>query len=238
MTDWKWSVHPTYEGLIRAIEDMNCGMLVESEDGYILYTNKRIIEWSGYDVSELEGAQTKMLIPPELHEALAEERTRTVAGDHRTRLTAFRRRDGRTFPVAVAPHGMKRLDTGGSAVIALLFDLGEVQTARPMGAPEGSLAAELAGVALKLQSMTFTAAAGSEVVTPTDHPRLQELSTREKEVLEHLMTGSRVAAIATQLFISPSTVRNHLKSIYRKAGASSQSELIELVHSLSRESES
>jgi PAS domain S-box-containing protein len=237
MPDWKWSVHPTYKGLIRAIEDMNCGMLVESGDGYILYANKRIIEWSGYTIEELEGASTKILIPPELHDALDDERGRTVAGDHRTRLSAFRRRDGRTFPVAVAPHGMQRLDTGEPAVIALLFELGEVQTARPLGAPEGSLAAELAGVALKLQSMTFTAAAGSEVVTPTDHPRLRELSGREKEVLEHLMTGSRVAAIASQLFISPSTVRNHLKSIYRKAGVSSQSELIELVHSLGRESD-
>jgi PAS domain S-box-containing protein len=235
MPGWDWSVNPTYEGLIRVIEEMNCGLLVESADGTILYANQRILAWSGFEVSELEGSPISILVPAEFHAALPAERERALAGDQRTRLSAFRRKDGRTFPVAVAPHAMKRLDTGEPGIFSLLFDLGEVQTARPLGAPEGSLAAELAGVALKLQSMTFTASVSAETVLPVDHPILKELSAREREVLEHLMTGSRVDAIASQLFISPSTVRNHLKSIYRKVNVSSQSELIELVHSLGRE---
>ncbi len=61
---------------------------------------------------------------------------------------------------------------------------------------------------------------------------LSELSEREREVLTHLMEGSRVATIAQQLFISPSTVRNHLKAIYRKVDVSSQNALIELVRGL------
>jgi len=47
-----------------------------------------------------------------------------------------------------------------------------------------------------------------------------------------LSSGARVAAIADQLFISEHTVRNHLKSMFRKTGTSSQSELIQFVRNL------
>ena len=57
--------------------------------------------------------------------------------------------------------------------------------------------------------------------------RLRLVSPREWEVLERLRTGLRVATIARELTISPNTVRNHLKSIYRKLGVRSQTELLE-----------
>jgi DNA-binding NarL/FixJ family response regulator len=53
------------------------------------------------------------------------------------------------------------------------------------------------------------------------------VSPREWEVLERLRTGLRVSTIARELEISPNTVRNHLKSIYRKLGVRSQTELLE-----------
>ena len=67
---------------------------------------------------------------------------------------------------------------------------------------------------------------------PLNHPDLAELSPREVEVLGKLAGGSRVPSIATELHISQHTVRNHLKSIYRKAGVQGQSELIEWVRAL------
>lgn len=53
-----------------------------------------------------------------------------------------------------------------------------------------------------------------------------QLSAREKEVLAHLVDGWRVPQVGKRLFISVHTVRNHLKSIYRKLGLHSQQELI------------
>ena len=216
---------------MRTIEQMNCGVTVEDEKGNILYVNHRILEWSGYQVHELEGKPIETLVPLELHEALGAERRRTHEGDQRTRLSAFQRRDGRTFPVAVSPQNVDTVD-GEPVVLALLVDLGEVQTARPMGAQQGSLAAELTSVAMKLQSMSFSAQIFPSPIAPVDHPLLSELSEREREVLAQLMAGSRVATIAEQLFISPSTVRNHLKAIYRKVDVSSQNALIERVRGL------
>jgi DNA-binding NarL/FixJ family response regulator len=53
------------------------------------------------------------------------------------------------------------------------------------------------------------------------------LSAREREVLHSLLAGQRVPTIARGLYLSPHTVRNHLKSIFRKLGVHSQTELLE-----------
>jgi two-component system response regulator FixJ len=69
------------------------------------------------------------------------------------------------------------------------------------------------------------AADGTARVTP----ELASLSPREWEVLRGLLAHKRVPTIARELFISASTVRNHLKSIFAKVGVHSQSELLEKV---------
>jgi DNA-binding CsgD family transcriptional regulator len=46
------------------------------------------------------------------------------------------------------------------------------------------------------------------------------------EIVVRLMNGDRVPAIAESLFLSPSTVRNHLSAVFRKMRVSSQQELI------------
>src|SRR5579864_7986174 len=51
-------------------------------------------------------------------------------------------------------------------------------------------------------------------------------STRQWEILTRLVDGKRVAEIAADLYLSPSTVRNHLAAIYRKFGVHSQTELL------------
>jgi DNA-binding CsgD family transcriptional regulator len=52
------------------------------------------------------------------------------------------------------------------------------------------------------------------------------LSDREAQVVRLLLAGERPPRIASQLYLSPSTVRNQLSSVYRKLGVSSQQELI------------
>ena len=66
--------------------------------------------------------------------------------------------------------------------------------------------------------------AGSRAASPVD---LSVLSPRELEVLELIRNGYRVATVARRLFISPHTVRNHLKRIFLKLEVSSQAELLE-----------
>ena len=63
----------------------------------------------------------------------------------------------------------------------------------------------------------------------TDEPRLGKLTSREWAVLTRLLDGQRIPAIAADLYVSQSTVRNHLSSIYAKLGVHSQVDLIRLI---------
>lgn len=60
----------------------------------------------------------------------------------------------------------------------------------------------------------------------------EKLSSRELEIVARLVSGDRVPAIAQALFLSQSTVRNHLSSVFGKLGVTSQQELIDLYRAL------
>jgi DNA-binding CsgD family transcriptional regulator len=62
-----------------------------------------------------------------------------------------------------------------------------------------------------------------------DEPQLGKLTSREWAVLTRLLDGQRISAIAADLYVSQSTVRNHLSSIYSKLGVHSQVDLIRLM---------
>ena len=55
------------------------------------------------------------------------------------------------------------------------------------------------------------------------------LSAREVEVLELLAQGRDPSRIQDQLFLSYHTVRNHIKSIYRKLDVHSRQELLDVL---------
>jgi DNA-binding CsgD family transcriptional regulator len=59
-------------------------------------------------------------------------------------------------------------------------------------------------------------------------PGVDRLTTRELEILTRLLQGDRAPAIAQQLFVSQSTVRNHLASVFAKLGVTSQQQLLNL----------
>ncbi len=58
---------------------------------------------------------------------------------------------------------------------------------------------------------------------------LDALTKRETEILTEMARGGRIPSIARELFISPHTVRNHLRNIFTKLGVHSQAELIAYV---------
>jgi DNA-binding CsgD family transcriptional regulator len=73
---------------------------------------------------------------------------------------------------------------------------------------------------------------GSRRGTRMGSPRqvaMAQLTPKEREIAGRLTTGMRVAEIAHALTISISTVRNHLKSIFRKLDVRSQIELVTLL---------
>ncbi len=83
----------------------------------------------------------------------------------------------------------------------------------------GRIAREFEGLGLLSNAPAF--------VDPTALPGAAELSPREWEVLTRLLRGDRVRRIATELFVSQSTVRNNLANIFKKMGVHSQEELLD-----------
>jgi DNA-binding CsgD family transcriptional regulator len=90
---------------------------------------------------------------------------------------------------------------------------------RPVDEADITMELEAAGIAQQVRGLPDL----------TRIPEVNELSTRQLEVLTRLLDGQRVSTIATEMFVSPSTIRNHLAAIYRKFGVHSQAELLAYV---------
>ncbi|MBP1558047.1 MAG: helix-turn-helix transcriptional regulator [Oscillospiraceae bacterium] len=58
------------------------------------------------------------------------------------------------------------------------------------------------------------------------HPELADLSRRELEVIDLLLTDKTLSEIAEELFVSYSSVHFHCKNIYRKLHLSSRRQLL------------
>jgi PAS domain S-box-containing protein len=56
---------------------------------------------------------------------------------------------------------------------------------------------------------------------------LSLLTQRELEIVRRVVSGDRVPAIAARMFLSPSTIRSHLSSVFRKFGMRSQQEIVD-----------
>src|SRR5664279_81217 len=68
--------------------------------------------------------------------------------------------------------------------------------------------------------------------TAGSHPEVESLSARERLVLAQVQRGFTVAAIAAELYISPNTVKTHLRRLYRKLGVSTRDEAIRAARAL------
>jgi len=229
-----WSVHPSYTQIRGVLDTLNAGVVVRTLDGKILFANDRMLHWVGYTPQELDGQNVGILVPEELKEQVGHELDEINTGDERLRITIMRRKDGRTLPVVFCPTILR----GGDeilAVVSVVMDLGEMQTARRMdGRSASGLAAGLERIAAELQTLSLFAGAAGVGEVPANHPDIALLSPREREILSELVGGQRVPAIASKLFISQHTVRNHLKSIFRKLDVPNQAALIDRIRSMGR----
>ena len=188
-------------------------------------------ELLGYKAADLVGRSLANLVQPadwpvvliSVGHSLRED------GATRTRLR-LRTADGRTRWCAALVTPLAGADETGFAFSFTPGDeeTGPVDRARELEAHMRRIAGELAAAGV-LTALTLTPAA-------TALPAMAGLSARELEIATRLLSGERVPLIAKEMFISQSTVRNHLTSVYRKLGVRSQQELITKLRASSDES--
>jgi PAS domain S-box-containing protein len=220
------------EELVHVMDRMNCGLIGRDPESRILFVNPRILHWTGWERADLIGRRLRMLFPPEIQAQTRREVAATERGDIRARLSIMMRKDSTTFPILIIPQTFEDAAGKHAGIVSLVVDLGTIETAKHVGGtPPRTLTGRLEQISWELQSLSLAAAVSSDAM-PLSHPDLRELSSRESEILSLLASGDRSTAIAKQLHISPHTVRNHLKSIFRKLGVKNQGELIARVRSL------
>ena len=226
-----------HEGRIAEISDLldlfNCGLLATDAERDVVFVNARLREWLGYEIDEVVGRPAIDLVPEEVRPLLIAERESLDRGDIRARLMVLQRKNSTTFPAIALPQVLFDADGRFAGGLMVFVELATIETAKPLGGQFGTdLRSELHRIALQIQSLGLTANTGT-LRLPLEHPVFSDLTDRESEVLAHLVSGDRVPAIARKLFISPHTVRNHLKGIFRKVGVGSQTALLERVREAS-----
>jgi DNA-binding CsgD family transcriptional regulator len=87
-------------------------------------------------------------------------------------------------------------------------------------------------IAVEVRAAGLTPAIGETF--PLDPiKQLGEMTARQREIVARLAAGERVKEIARDMYLSPSTVRNHLTAVFRRFGVHSQLELISILKDLS-----
>jgi len=91
------------------------------------------------------------------------------------------------------------------------------------GTPDNSmqLREHLRRIAYEIQATRLLPEA-IDLPKPSEVPAMKRLTAREVQIVGALSKGRRSSDIARDLCLAPSTVRNHLASVYRKFGVSSQ----------------
>jgi PAS domain S-box-containing protein len=179
----------------------------------------------GYSTQRLLGTSLlALLYPPDAAALLAA--LAGAGGDaHSSIRTRVRAADGSWRSLGVK---VSRLEHNDGIRLAFTLCAGHSSLSGPAGSRVAELERRLWCISQEIHAAGILRSQPA-MSPPKDLPQLSTLSAREWEVLTELLAGRRCPGIAQWLFISPSTVRNHLASIYRKLGVRSQSELIELL---------
>lgn len=111
-------------------------------------------------------------------------------------------------------------------------DIQSIESLESIEIAESAEACLDAPTAQEAEAPATKPAANSDLRDRCDHVAERcGLSPRETEVLAYLGRGHGVAFVAESLVVSESTVRTHVKNIYRKLGVSSREELLEFIDS-------
>jgi PAS domain S-box-containing protein len=230
------------EHLLQTIVDATVeGVCIVDPEGAVVLANYRLAEMLAVDHVRLLSGTVWDFFDEETSEMLRQRLRQRALGVRELYEFNFRRLDGQRRWLRVAGAPWYDQTTRYMGAIGMISDITEQKqreelagpgygasavTGRAPESPGAYLAARFSERAAQLAlSADFAPAqqAGRSL------PGLERLSRREIEVVRMLLLGDRVPVIARQLFISQSTVRNHLSSVFRKLRVSSQQELIVLL---------
>jgi PAS domain S-box-containing protein len=203
----------TVERLLRAVLDTAIeGIWMVDPAGRTVFGNGRMAELLAVEQSELARGAMANLLDPAAHEDLRQRLARRVSGE-RFELFVVRR-DGqrRWLELTSLPLGDGAGHLAGTLLMCTDVTLRKLPTHQ-----------------IRRPAVAHSLSQPVQSCGPEAVPGLSRLSEREFEVVRMLLLGDRVPVIARNLYVSQSTVRNHLSSVFRKLRVRSQQELIVLL---------
>lgn len=215
------------QSLKAILDDLSDGVLVVNAAGHRVYSNPALDDLVGTDACiPLDTSDPPPYVPRDqrqkylrMLEAMASLLSVEGSGTATTRFELITRDRGRVrarMTISAFPSAGR----GRFAVCLLTPELAHSDS-------ENAVANLEHRTALKADSATVRArlADSPSAFEPLRWP--DSLTRRERDVLALLLDGRRVSSIARTLYLSEHTVRNHLKAIFRKLGAHSQTELLD-----------
>lgn len=231
------------EHLLQTIVDASVeGVCIVDPDGSIVLANYRIAAMLAVDHVRLLAGQLWEFLDDETSQMLQHRLRQRARGVRELYEFQFRRLDGQHRWLRVA--GAPWYDQAGRfmGAIGMVSDITELKQREELTGAMPSIQSAAVGrlndgpggfLNSRFGEQFSTLMGQPDLAAPSQTgrslPGLERLSRREIEVVRMLLRGDRVPVIARQLFISQSTVRNHLSSVFRKLRVSSQQELIVLL---------
>ena len=210
--------------LFEAVSD---GVLITDAVGKRTYSNQVMKEMLGTDPAADVTSAAPAWLPEQHRERYHEVIARTARSEPGDEIVVLEWAiidvDGNERPVIARLFPVRGPNGGDSA--AVLWLMQPVETAS--GGPD-EWSAALERIASEVTRLGFGGSAPRVSVTH-GYEGAERLTRRERDVVQCLLEGERVVSIAERLELSPHTVRNHLKSIFRKLGVHSQADLVKHV---------
>lgn len=208
------------------IDHLGVGVVAQ-RDARVIYANVSFVKMLNYDsVTGLLGRSVWDIVHPKAQEDLRDRLRASLLGDTSAYFTNFATANGTAEPACVVPRLVREGRNSESAnlhpmlveVVLPLRDLETVDELRDVAAHE-----ERRSPRSDDRRSGFSRENGPRF-TALNH--FDELTHREIQVVDGITAGLDIPRLAKQLEISPNTVRNHLKSIFRKLRVRSQTELL------------
>ena len=210
------------------------GIWVVDPLGRTELANDRMAELLAVTPARLARGGLDDLLDPEAARMARERMELRAAGISQEYEMDVTRRDGATrrFHVVAAPRfdGNDRY-AGSIAVCSDVTERADLDSLLDGARQPASITLDSTGSSVSdriMRHLGTTVLPHTRVRSSSD-PHVRALSEREFEIVDMLVDGDRVPAIAKKLFLSQSTVRNHLSAVFHKFDVSGQQELITLL---------
>jgi PAS domain S-box-containing protein len=215
---------------LRLLDSITYPIAAQDESGRLVYVNPAFTREFGIPAERAIGRIVAAQLDPTERSIYVDAMRQWREGVARPARVTVRARDGRIHPYLILPQPLP--DASGQHAGTILVFVDPEPLADILGERIQS-AGRLVRSLLRTISEELDQALDRSDVMNLDLedlrrrvPALKTLTEREWAVANRIGRGDRTSLVAEDLGISANTVRNHLKSIFRKTGARSQVELV------------